>query len=754
MTINADADINNNVTVALTNPSNALTGSVVVNRGTLSTGTAFGGSVVGSSLTLGSLSHSATFIQTAVGASLTSNMAVLAPLAGTINVTDPGTTVTFNGGLSGVDFTKGGAGTLAVASDSATGSTGILQGTYITPTFAAGAANTTLTIGSTGNSATYQYTGATAAENRALSLAGTGATLTVTQAATTLTLNNSISGSAPLTVSGAGTVVLTTGNLHSGGTTVGSGTTLSATSASGANPLGTGALTMGGGNLILNGNSGAAYFTASGLNAAAFTTPNAIAAGTGATPAGINTYLTSTPVAGSARTLTNVPLSFTSDAAFGSFFNQNNTIGNNTQNFSDVFSGWFTPVVTGAHTFTLVNTDDNADIWIDLNRNGVFEAGEDIVSRHAAGTNTSNGTANLTAGLYYKIAIAHDDTGGGSVLTAQFAEPNVAGATFTTATTINPWAQPGRFQSAATALNDFSNNDLNLTASSSITSSATTLAGIGATATTSLFKQFTPSAGAVLTLTAGNLRFASTSFAQSPSTTFSSAAGTTIALGALNARASPITITNNGSGSLILDDTSISTPLLAGSVLNFNTAGTLSAVTSSTATSLRGMTVNLNVAGSTLALSNTSAASAAFIAPLNVNQNATLGVSAPPVESSLTVVTLPWPLERPSPSPPPVPLPASSPAPSAAPAPPSHYRAHRLSLSAETIPTAATPPSAPARPSPSIAPEPPPPIQPSAPAPSSSTAAPSTTPAAGSSLSAPPTPRPGPATSPSLAPMH
>lgn len=80
-------------------------------------------------------------------------------------------------------------------------------------------------LGSSGNTGTFEYSGATASSTKLFSLAagGTGA-FQVDNAATTLTLSGVISGSGGLNKIGSGTLALGAANTFSGGTTVSAGT--------------------------------------------------------------------------------------------------------------------------------------------------------------------------------------------------------------------------------------------------------------------------------------------------------------------------------------------------------------------------------------------------------------------------------------------------------------------------------------------------------------------------------------------------
>ncbi len=478
----------NTGTLTLTG-ANTFTGPVVIKQGILTansiadSGTSALG--FGTSLVLGDTTNNTAGTLQYTGATATTGRALT--VAGQGGTIDTGTNnITFSGASTGSGtITKMGSGTLALSSaaNTYTGSLAVQNGTLSTASFGAGTAGTTLTIGSAGNSATYQYTGASAVENRAVATAGTSATINVTSAATTLTLGGNISGATALTVSGSGTLSVA-GNNSQAGLKISSGATVNA-NVTGANTiLGGGAVTLSGGTLNVVGSN----INPVGLSASLFL-PNAGSPNLAAT---MLTFLASSSAA-MPKTL-NQDLTFTDNPA-STFFNAPiiaNTAGNNF-NFSDLYTGFFTPTVTGVHTFSLT-VDDNADFWIDLNRNGVFDAGEDVVTKHGSGT-LSN-TTTLTAGLSYKIAITHEDTGGTSIMTAQFSEP--AGGTITSLTNINPSTQGTRWTTGVGTVG-FSTTDVVLTTDSVLNVSSA-----------ASFRTLIPTAGQTLNLTSGAVRFAGT----------------------------------------------------------------------------------------------------------------------------------------------------------------------------------------------------------------------------------------------------
>jgi hypothetical protein len=142
------------------------------------------------------------------------------------------------------------------------------------------------------------------------------------------------------------------------------------------------------------------------------------------------------------------PLNMANDGAFGALFNNLN-VGNNVSNFSTLFLGTYTTAFSGNHQFSFPTHDDGAAIWVDLNNNGIFEAGAGELALNAPGTAPlTNAAFNIPAAGTYRIAILHEDTGGGSNLVAQFAEP---GGAFTALTTIDPSTQGGRWNFSASS---------------------------------------------------------------------------------------------------------------------------------------------------------------------------------------------------------------------------------------------------------------------------------------------------------------
>ena len=80
-----------------------------------------------------------------------------------------------------------------------------------------------------------------------------------------------------------------------------------------------------------------------------------------------------------------------------------------------LFQAIFTPQETGDYQFRCDWKDDYATIWLDLDRDGVFETSGDQGAEKLGGNgNFTSNLYSLTAGIDYKIAIAHGEGWGNS----------------------------------------------------------------------------------------------------------------------------------------------------------------------------------------------------------------------------------------------------------------------------------------------------------------------------------------------------
>ncbi|MFI5377919.1 MAG: beta strand repeat-containing protein, partial [Tepidisphaerales bacterium] len=97
-------------------------------------------------------------------------------------------------------------------------------------------------------------------------------------------------------------------------------------------------------------------------------------------------------------------------------------------NYSTTWTTNFFAPTTGTYTFAVFNQDDTAAVWLDLNQNGIFESNgskgnEMLQSLGCCGNTTQTVTANLVGGQSYLLSYAMEDTGGGSGLTAMVGLP-------------------------------------------------------------------------------------------------------------------------------------------------------------------------------------------------------------------------------------------------------------------------------------------------------------------------------------------
>jgi len=103
---------------------------------------------------------------------------------------------------------------------------------------------------------------------------------------------------------------------------------------------------------------------------------------------------------------------------------------NQNDNYMNLFIGFFTPPETGTYGLRNAGDDDRAGIWLDLDRDGVFES-----TTPGLGSNRGeqlswedggNKQVALTAGLSYMVAFTHREGGGGSRCDFRFTTPSVA----------------------------------------------------------------------------------------------------------------------------------------------------------------------------------------------------------------------------------------------------------------------------------------------------------------------------------------
>ena len=255
---------------------------------------------------------------------------------------------------------------------------------------------------------TLRYTGATASTNRNFTLtAGTTGTLHVTTAGTVLTMSGaSTATTGALTKAGAGTLILSGANLHTGGTVLTTGT-LRATTNAGA--LGNGTLTLSGGILDLVNDTALAFGRNTTVTANTQINSRRTNAGAGVTHSlgtlaiGAQTLTTETDATVTSGTA-GVTFGATTLSASGAIF---------TANASTLLT---LGAITGTNTGFTVNGAGNTTIG------GVVGTGTGTLTKAGAGsltllaTNTFSGATAIDGGL---LQVGDGGTtgtlGGGSV---------------------------------------------------------------------------------------------------------------------------------------------------------------------------------------------------------------------------------------------------------------------------------------------------------------------------------------------------
>jgi autotransporter-associated beta strand protein len=266
-------------------------------------------------------------------------------------------------------------------------------------------------LGSSGNTGTLRYTGATATSTKVFTLAtgGTGA-FEVTTGATNLTLSGVIDGSGALTKTGAGTLTLAGTNTYSGATSVNAGTlnlNFSAAGAPTSNIISSSSgMVLGGGTLNLTGsnasttNSQAVNGTTfnPGLSAITFAaTPNPLSLNLGAITRNAGSVLRITQPTGTLSASNGV---LTSSGSAGQILLSNGvafaTIGNSDWAGMDATNTFIAPVTYTAATATSLSGNasvDNASPWATT-----LSSDTTITSlRKTAGTH--NTTVTINAGI-------------------------------------------------------------------------------------------------------------------------------------------------------------------------------------------------------------------------------------------------------------------------------------------------------------------------------------------------------------------
>ncbi|SEE58064.1 autotransporter-associated beta strand repeat-containing protein [Rhizobiales bacterium GAS188] len=233
--------VNGPGTLVLTNAANNYAGGTAVKgNGTLSVGADGELGSPGGGLALGDATTGGT-LQTA--ASLTTNRAVTLGAVGGSLTPASGTTLTENGVISGNSLTMSGSGTLVLSNANT-----YLRGTRIASGTVSVSADNNLgdAAGALGMAGGTLQTTASFTTGRSITL-GIGGGGFAPASGTTLTASGAIGGIGGLTVSDAGTLVLSGANTYQGGTTINAGTVSVSADANLGNTAG--GLTINGGTL-------------------------------------------------------------------------------------------------------------------------------------------------------------------------------------------------------------------------------------------------------------------------------------------------------------------------------------------------------------------------------------------------------------------------------------------------------------------------------------------------------------------------
>jgi len=142
----------------------------------------------------------------------------------------------------------------------------------------------------------------------------------------------------------------------------------------------------------------------------------------------------------------------------------------NADNMITAFSGTFTPAVSGSYNFYWSN-DDAGSMFIDLNNNGTFDAGERVGSYAW----TSEGNVSLTAGQAYNVIFTAHEYGGGQSVNWNFTPPGGSRVQ------VNPGdpGQAGLWSTLGTQAVDFSAVSMSVTANSGFRTASDGMTTVG-----------------------------------------------------------------------------------------------------------------------------------------------------------------------------------------------------------------------------------------------------------------------------------
>ena len=361
---------------------------------------------------------------------------------------------------------------------------------------------------------------------------------------------------------GAGTLQLTAGSTYSGGTTVSQGT-VAVSSAVGANPLGSGLVTLAGGSLALQGQ--ATTTTVPGLLGKYYSTSTA-----GAPSPGDFTDLAQLTakyslVSPTDTAVVNTP-TFNLGTNFQAVANADPTFNASAVNFAAIWTGKFNaPSAAGTSLYTFTtSSDDGSVVFIDGQAvvNNLFEQ---LVTARSGSITLNPGLHDITVGFYQ-----HNSPYGFS---AQVANPNINGGLAQDIPNSLSTTVPGLRTSGALASQQSYGNDLSVSASSSIAISSSLIAAMGGLSinTSALTITSPDQTGSPYSLALGGVTLTG-----NPTFTVNNSLGSgigTLTLGAFNDGGMARTITIAGDGEVSLVASAVS--LISGTQFNISVGGTL-----------------------------------------------------------------------------------------------------------------------------------------------------------------------------------
>ena len=103
---------------------------------------------------------------------------------------------------------------------------------------------------------------------------------------------------------------------------------------------------------------------------------------------------------------------------------------NQNDNYLNLFTGYFNPPTTGSYEFRVNGDDDRSGMWIDLDRDGIFESNPTGLGQNRgeqlAWEDGNTHTVTLTNGFSYLFACTHAEGTAGASIEAQFKTPSMA----------------------------------------------------------------------------------------------------------------------------------------------------------------------------------------------------------------------------------------------------------------------------------------------------------------------------------------